>query len=149
MTIQNNPAKPYYTRLSAGDELAGLYERKGKTRKRSGPTKPRWRPSSRRGRNSSTKTRGCPSPPTPRASTTTTFICWWQQGRSDEALAAADQSRARTLAQGLGVAEGKASSARGSESPPDRPKDRRNAALLLAGREAVLPLGDYSGEDCC
>src|SRR5207237_6415919 len=32
-----------------------------------------------------------------------------KQGRTDEALAAADQSRARTLAQGLGVATGKAS----------------------------------------
>ena len=71
-----------------------------------------------------------------------------EQGRGDEALAAADQSRARTLAQGLGVAESKASF-RPAALNPRQIAQKTGATLLFywLGEPAVLPLGHHAGED--
>src|SRR5580693_4626229 len=81
------------------DYLSG----KATPRPRNKPIKPRWRPSRPRGHSLKTRTRDFRSLPTPKAYDNYIHFLV-QQGRSDEALDAADQSRARTLAQGLGLA---------------------------------------------
>lgn len=107
--VQNDPASPTTTRLDAGYELAGLFELQGNTQgaERMYKTTLATFDSARAQlKNEESKL--------PFVANATRIYDDYihllvQQGRSDEALAEADQSRARTLAQGLGVTVGKAS----------------------------------------
>jgi CHAT domain-containing protein/Flp pilus assembly protein TadD len=103
-TIQGNVENPISSRLSAGDELAKLFERQGKAREAERVYKATlndFESARAQLRNEDSRL--------PFASNANGIYDNYihllvQQGRSDEALALADQSRARTLAQGLGVA---------------------------------------------
>ena len=71
-----------------------------------------------------------------------------KQGRADEALAAADQSRARTLAQGLGLATGKSSLKPAALRAADvARKSGSDDSLLLARQSAIVSVGDHSEKD--
>jgi CHAT domain-containing protein/Tfp pilus assembly protein PilF len=107
--IQSNPANPTTTRLGAGDELAGLYELEGNTKAAERTyiiTLTAFESARAQLRNENSRL--------PFAANATGIYDHYihllvEQGRSAEALATADQSRARTLAQGLGLAESKTS----------------------------------------
>ena len=106
--IQSNLENPTTTRLGAGEELAQLFERQGKTREAERVYKATLADfESARSQLKHEDSR------LPFAANATGIYDDYihllvEQGRSEEALAAADQSRARTLAQGLGVDESKA-----------------------------------------
>jgi hypothetical protein len=71
-----------------------------------------------------------------------------QHGRSDEALAIADQSRARTLEQGLGVAGGNASfRPANAQSSPDCKEPGATLLFYWLGAQSVLSLGHHAGKD--
>jgi CHAT domain-containing protein/tetratricopeptide (TPR) repeat protein len=107
--VQNDPASPTTRRLDAGNWLAGLFELQGKKRDAERiyeSTLNDFESARARLKNDNSRL--------PFAATATHIYDAYiqllvQEGKSDEALAAADQSRARTLAQGLGVVENKAS----------------------------------------
>jgi CHAT domain-containing protein len=107
--VQNDPASPIMTRLGAGDELAKLFARQGKTRDAERifiATLNDFESARAQLKNENSRL--------PFAANATGIYDDYihflvQEGKSEEALAAADQSRARTLAQGLGVVESKAS----------------------------------------
>jgi CHAT domain-containing protein len=107
-TIQNDSSSHTTTRLEAGEELALLLERQGNTREAERVYKNTLRAfESARAQLRREDSR------LPFAANATSIYDRYihllvQEGRSNEALAAADQSRARSLAQGLGEAEGKA-----------------------------------------
>ena len=69
------------------------------------------------------------------------------QKEPDQALQIADQSRAQTLAQGLGVSPNSPIARRWNASERGCSQQRCNLALLLARAETVLSLGDYPCED--
>ena len=71
-----------------------------------------------------------------------------KQGRTDDALAAADQSRARALEQNLERS--------GRQKPPTphcaqptqhRPGHQLHSAFLLAGQRPIVPLGHYARQN--
>jgi CHAT domain-containing protein len=105
--IQNNPSNPTTTRLGAGDELARLYELEGNIKAAEQTYKATlaaFESARAQLRNENSRL--------PFAANATSIYDHYihllvEQGRGEEALAAADQSRARTLAQGLGIAESK------------------------------------------
>jgi len=105
--IQSNLANPTTTRLNAGDELARLYELEGNTKAAEQTYKATlaaFESARAQLRNENSRL--------PFAANATGIYDHYihllvEQGRGEEALAAADQSRARTLAQGLGIAESK------------------------------------------
>ncbi len=105
--VQSDPASPTTTRLDAGEELAKLYERQGNTQaaeRMYEATLTSFESARAELKNEETRL--------PFLANATRIYDDYihllvQEGRSEEALAAADQSRARTLAQGLGVAAGK------------------------------------------
>jgi CHAT domain-containing protein len=105
--IQENSANPTSSRLSAGDELAQLFERQGKMHEAQRTYKATLADfESARAQLKHEDSR------LPFAANATGIYDDYihllvKQGRSEEALAIADQSRARTLAQGLGVDESK------------------------------------------
>jgi CHAT domain-containing protein/tetratricopeptide (TPR) repeat protein len=107
--VQTNPASPTMTRLGAGDQLARLFERQGKTREAEQEYKStldNFESARAQLKNENSRL--------PFAANAVGIYDDYihllvQQGKSEEALAAADQSRAQTLAQGLGVVESKAS----------------------------------------
>ena len=102
--VQDNPASPTTTRLDAGWELAKLFEAQGNT------------PAAERTYKATLATFETARAQLKSENSRLPFVAnakgiydnyihfLVQQGRSDEALDAADQSRARTLAQGLGLA---------------------------------------------
>ncbi|MFZ1085003.1 MAG: CHAT domain-containing protein [Terracidiphilus sp.] len=106
--IQDNPANPTTTRLGAGNEMAKLFERQGNTQEAEQTYKATLAIfESARAQLKHEDSR------LPFAANATGIYDDYihllvEQGRVEEALAAADQSRARTLAQGLGVEESKA-----------------------------------------
>jgi CHAT domain-containing protein/Tfp pilus assembly protein PilF len=106
--VQNDSANPTTTRLEAGRELAQLFELQGKKREAEQSYKATLAIfESARAQLKHEDSR------LPFAANATGIYDGYihllvEQGRSEEALAAADQSRARTLAQGLGVEESKA-----------------------------------------
>jgi CHAT domain-containing protein/uncharacterized protein HemY len=108
--VQNDSASPTTRRLSAGDELARLLERQGNTREAERTYKTTLATfESARAQLKHENSR------LPFAANATGIYDDYihllvKEGRSEEALAVASQSRARTLAQGLGVAVNKASS---------------------------------------
>jgi CHAT domain-containing protein/tetratricopeptide (TPR) repeat protein len=103
-TVQNDPAGPTTTRLDAGWELARLFEAQGNIQaaERTYKTTLATFETAR----AQLKNENSRLPFVANASGIyDNYIHFLVgQGRSDEALAAADQSRARTLAQGLGLA---------------------------------------------
>jgi CHAT domain-containing protein len=106
---QSNPASPTMTRLDAGNELARLFERQGNMQKAERTyiaTLAAFESARAQLKHEDSRL--------PFAANAISIYDNYihllvGQGRSDEALAEADQSRARTLAQGLGVDESKAS----------------------------------------
>jgi CHAT domain-containing protein len=108
--VQDDPAGPTTTRLDAGEELAKLFERQGNAQAAEKMYKATLTTfETARAQLKSEESR------LPFLANATRIYGDYihflvQQGRSDEALAAADQSRARTLAQGLGVAVASTSS---------------------------------------
>ncbi|MGA2083943.1 MAG: CHAT domain-containing protein [Terracidiphilus sp.] len=107
--IQSNPANPTSSRLSAGDELARLYERQGNTKaaERMYKTTLATFESARAELKHEDSRLPFAANAAPIYDDYIHFLV--EQGRSDEALAIADQNRARTLTQGLGVDPGKTS----------------------------------------
>ena len=107
--IQADPANPTSSRLTAGEELAVLYEQQGKTRDAERVYKATL--STFEAARAQLKREDSRLPFA--ANATGIYDSYIHllvtEGRGEEALAAADESRARTLAQGLGVAECKAS----------------------------------------
>ena len=107
--VQDNPANPTPSRLNAGNELARLFELQGNTRDAERTYKTTLAAfESARAQLQHEDSR------LPFAANATFIYDGYihllvQQGRSEDALAVASQSRARTLAQGLGVAESKTS----------------------------------------
>jgi CHAT domain-containing protein/Flp pilus assembly protein TadD len=102
--VQGDPASPTTTRLDAGWELAKLFEAQGNTQAAERTYKATL--ATFEAARAQLKNENSRLPYVANATgiygNYIHFLV--QQGRSDEALAAADQSRARTLAQGLGVA---------------------------------------------
>jgi len=107
--IQNNPESPTTARLSAGDELAGLFELQGNTQASEQMYKATLTAfESARAQLKHDNSR------LPFAANATGIYEDYihllvQEDRSEEALVVASQSRARTLAQGLGMAISKTS----------------------------------------
>jgi CHAT domain-containing protein len=105
--IQNNSENPTTTRLGAGDELAKLFEQQGNTNEAERTYKATLAIfESARAQLKHEDSR------LPFAANATSIYDHYihllvEQGHSEEALAAADQSRAQTLAQGLGMTESK------------------------------------------
>ena len=101
--VQDDPASPTTTRLDAGDELAKLFERQGNTQ----AAERMYKATLTAFESARAKLKNEESRLPFLANATRIYNDYIhllvQQGRSDEALDAADQSRARTLAQGLGV----------------------------------------------
>jgi CHAT domain-containing protein len=107
--VQSDSTNPTTLRLYAGDELARLFEKEGDTRE------------AERMYNATLTTFEAARAQLKSEESILPFVAnaariyddyihmLVQQGRSDEALGVADQSRARTLAQSLGVAAGKVS----------------------------------------
>jgi CHAT domain-containing protein len=106
--IQSNPANPTTTRLGAGDELARLFEQEGNPLEAERTYKAALTDfEAARAQLKHEDSR------LPFAANATGIYDHYihllvEQGRAEEALTIADQSRARTLAQGLGVDESKA-----------------------------------------
>ena len=103
--IQNNPASPTALRLSAGDELAGLFELEGNAK----AAEQMYKTTLTAFESARAKLKHEDSR-LPFAANATGIYDGYihllvQQGRGEEALAVASQSRARTLAQGLGVSK--------------------------------------------
>jgi len=127
--LQNNPASPTSARLSAGDELARLFEQEGNTQAAEQMYKATLTAfESARAQLKHEDSR------LPFAATATYIYDDYiqmltKEGRSEEALAVASQSRARTLAQGLGVAGNKASFQPATLNP--RQIARQSGATLL------------------
>jgi CHAT domain-containing protein/tetratricopeptide (TPR) repeat protein len=107
--VQKDTANPTTTRLVAGEQLARLFELQGNKREAERTYKTTLTTfESARAQLKHEDSR------LPFAANATDIYDGYihllvEEGRSDEALALADQSRARTLAQGLGVAASKAS----------------------------------------
>jgi CHAT domain-containing protein len=107
--VQNDLASPTTTRLGVGIELGELFELEGNTKAAEQTYKATlatFESARAQLRNENSRL--------PFAANATGIYDHYihllvEQGRGEEALAAADQSRARTLAQGLGIAESKAS----------------------------------------
>ncbi|MGA3346424.1 MAG: CHAT domain-containing protein, partial [Terracidiphilus sp.] len=102
--VQINPESPTMTRLDAGDELARLFERQGKTRdaERSYKSTLNDFESAR----AQLKNEDSRLPFSANAANIYEDYIHLliEEGKNNQALAAADQSRAQTLAQGLGLA---------------------------------------------
>jgi CHAT domain-containing protein len=127
--IQNKAAYPQSERLSAGNELARLFERQGNTREAERTYKTTLAAfESARAQLKHEDSR------LPFGANATGIYDGYihllvEQGRSEEALAVASQSRARTLAQGLGVDVSKTSFQPATLNP--RQIARQTGATLL------------------
>jgi CHAT domain-containing protein/Flp pilus assembly protein TadD len=127
--IQNNPAYPTTTRLGTWYELARLYERQGNRKEAERVYKAAL--NAFESAEAQLKQEGSRLPfAADAADIYDGYIhLLVEEGRSNEALAAADQSRARTLVQGLGLALRKASSQPAALNP--RQIARKTGATLL------------------
>ena len=107
--VQNDQASPTTTRLEAGNELAVLLEREGNNKGAEGTYKTTL--AAFESARAQVKNENLRLPFSANATRIYDRYIHFlvQHGRSDEALVIADQSRARTLEQGLGMAAGKAS----------------------------------------
>jgi CHAT domain-containing protein/Tfp pilus assembly protein PilF len=129
-SVQNDSASPTTRGLIAGNELGKLYERQGKLRdaeRTYKATLDSFESARAQLKNEDSRL--------PFAANATNIYDNYirllvQQGRGDEALAAADQSRARALAQGLGTAESEAHLHRAALNPR-QVAQQANATLLF------------------
>jgi len=127
--VQNNSASPTTRRISAGDELAKLFERQGNIREAKRTYKTTLTAfESARAQLKHDNSR------LPFAANATGIYDDYihllvKEGRSEEALAVASQSRARTLAQGLGMAMSRTSFHPSAINP--RQIARQSGATLL------------------
>jgi len=103
--IQNNPASPIMTQLGAGEELAKLFEGRGDPREAERIYKATLISFESARAQLENENSRLPFAANAIGIYDDYIHLLVQEGKSDEALAAADQSRARTLAQGLGVAD--------------------------------------------
>ena len=103
-TIQNNTASPTITRLDAGDELARLFERQGNAREAERIYKTTLNEFESARAQLKNEDSMLPFAANAAGIYDDYIHLLVEEGKSDEALAAADQSRAQTLAQGLSVA---------------------------------------------
>jgi CHAT domain-containing protein len=101
--IQNNAANPTSSRLSAGDQLARLFERQGNTREAERIYKVALATFESARAQLKNEDSQLPFAANAMGIYDGYIHLLIEQGRIDEALAAADQSRAQTLAQGLGM----------------------------------------------
>ncbi len=127
--VKSDPNIPTTTRLGAGEQLARLFELQGKSQ----AAEQMYRATLNEFDSAQAELKSEESKlpfVTNAAHIYDDYIhLLVQEGRSDEALAAADRSRARTLAQGLGLA-----GSRSSQSPPaldPRQIARKTGATLL------------------
>ncbi|MGP8226589.1 MAG: CHAT domain-containing protein [Terracidiphilus sp.] len=128
-SVQLDLASPTTTRLGAGIELGELYELEGNTKAAEQTYKATladFESARAQLRNENSRL--------PFAANATGIYDHYihllvEQGRGEEALAAADQSRARTLAQGLGITESKNSSHPSALNPRQIARD--SGATLL------------------
>jgi CHAT domain-containing protein len=137
--IQSNPANPTTTRLGAGDELAQLFERQDKVREAERAYKATLADFELARAQLKHEDSRLPFATNAAGIYDDYIHLLVEQGRSEEALAAADQSRARTLAQGLGVEEGK--SVRHAALNPRQIAQSSGATLLfywLGGQHSYL-----------
>jgi CHAT domain-containing protein len=127
--IQNNPASPTSARLSAGNELALLFELEGNTQ----AAEKMYKATLTAFESARTQLKNENSRLPFAANATGIYDDYIQllvkEGKSEEALAVASQSRAQTLAQGLGVAGNKASFQPATLNP--RQIARQSGATLL------------------
>jgi CHAT domain-containing protein len=127
--VQNDPTAHTTTRLGAGNELGKLFERQGKMREAQRTyvsTLNDFESARAQLRNADSRLPFSANA----ANIYDNYIrLLVQEGKSDEALAAADQSRARTLAQGLGTAESEAHLHRAALNP--RQVAQKTGATLL------------------
>ena len=107
--VQSNPSNPTTTRLGAGDELARLYELEGNTKAAEQSYKTTLTAFESARAQLKREDSRLPFAANANGIYDHYIHLLVEQVRGEEALAAADQSRARTLAQGLGVAESKTS----------------------------------------
>jgi CHAT domain-containing protein len=107
--VQNDTSSPTTTRLGAGIELGQLYEQQGKTREAERVYKSTLTTFEAARAELKREDSRLPFAANATGIYDSYIHLLVTEGRSEEALAAADESRARTLAQGLGVAESKAS----------------------------------------
>ncbi len=127
--IYDDGTNPTTTRMNAGEELAQLYESQGKTQAAEGMYKTTL--TTFESARAQLKSEDSRLPFVANASRIYDHYIHFlvQHSRSDEALAAADRSRARTLEQGLGVAGAKPSLQQAALNP--RQIARKAGATLL------------------
>ncbi|MGD0831342.1 MAG: CHAT domain-containing protein [Terracidiphilus sp.] len=128
-SIQDNPANPTSSRLSAGTELAKLYERQGKASEAERIYKATLTTFEAARAQLKREDSRLPFAANATGIYDSYIHLLVTQGRSEEALAAADESRARTLAQGLGMAESNAAYHPAALNP--RQIARKTGATLL------------------
>ncbi len=102
--VEANQASPDMTRLDAGNQLARLYERQGKTREAERIYKSTLHDFEAARAQLHNEDSRLPFAANGTGIYDDYIHLLVEEGKSDEALAEADQSRAQTLAQGLGVA---------------------------------------------
>ena len=147
-TVERDPASQTSTRLGAEHQLARLYEGQGNTIAAEGMYRTALATfeSARAGIENEDSRLPFLANATRIYDDYIHFLV--KQGKTDEALAAADQSRARTLAQGLAVDAKKpslqAAAWRGTDVAR---KAGAHGSVLLAGRKAIVSLGHYGEED--
>jgi len=126
--VQNDPASHTTTRLDAGDQLARLFERQGNTREAERIYRSTLNDFESARAQLKNEDSRLPFAANAIGIYDDYIHLLVQEGKSDEALAAADQSRARTLAQGLGVA---APSFRPAALTPRQIAQKAGATLLF------------------
>ena len=102
--VQINPESPTMTRLDAGDELARLFERQGKTRDAERTYKSTLNDFESARAQLKNEDSRLPFSANAANIYEDYIHLLIEEGKNNQALAAADQSRAQTLAQGLGLA---------------------------------------------
>ncbi len=117
LAIHDNPENPTTTRLGAGNELARLFERQGRTREAERIYKATLATFESARAQLKREDLRLPFAANAAGIYDDYIHLLVKQDRSDEALAAADRSRARTLAQDLGMAESDANLHRAALNP--------------------------------
>jgi CHAT domain-containing protein len=127
--VQENAANPTTTRLGAGEQLALLFEAEGKARAAEQMYKSTLNAFDSAQAELKSEESQLPFVANAARIYDDTIHLLLQQGRSDEALLVADRSRARTLAQALGVAGSKGAGRNAALDP--RLVARKTGATLL------------------
>jgi len=128
--VQSDAASPTTTRLTAGYQLAKLYELEGDTKSAEKMYKASLNEFDLAREQLKSEESKLPFVANAARIYDDYIQLLIREGRSDEALVIADQSRARTLAQALGVAEGK-SALRTATMSPRQIASKTHATLLF------------------